>query len=80
MLSHMPNAHHDISSGDRSYASDNYPSVDQTLGIEDRLCPGCKSSVVSENGGLVVAFGYVTVSLGSGWNISFALSHDGWTG
>ena len=29
------------------------------LALEDRLCPGCKNSVVNEQGGLVVAFGYV---------------------
>jgi hypothetical protein len=29
-----------------------------TLGLEDRLCPGCKKSAVNnEQGGLVVAFG-----------------------
>lgn len=27
------------------------------LSLEDRLCPGCKKSAVSEQGGLVVAFG-----------------------
>jgi hypothetical protein len=26
--------------------------------LEDRTCPGCKLSVINENGGLVVAFGY----------------------
>ncbi|PIL35844.1 hypothetical protein GSI_01504 [Ganoderma sinense ZZ0214-1] len=29
----------------------------QTLLTEDRSCPGCKKSVVDENGGVVVAFG-----------------------
>ncbi|KAI0820004.1 RhoGAP-domain-containing protein [Trametes gibbosa] len=29
----------------------------QTLLTEDRCCPGCKKSVVDENGGVVVAFG-----------------------
>ena len=29
----------------------------QTLLTEDRFCPGCKKSVVDENGGVVVAFG-----------------------
>ncbi|KAJ3885577.1 hypothetical protein GG344DRAFT_59006 [Lentinula edodes] len=33
-----------------------YPMPDD---LEERLCPGCKLSVVSEEGGLVVAFGYV---------------------
>jgi hypothetical protein len=28
-----------------------------SLGLEDRLCPGCKKSAVNEQGGLVVAFG-----------------------
>ena len=36
------------------------PPADKTLGMEDRLCPGCKKSVVNDNGGLVVAFGYVS--------------------
>lgn len=27
--------------------------------LEDRLCPGCKRSAVNEQGGLVVAFGFV---------------------
>lgn len=27
--------------------------------LDDRLCPGCKKSAVNEQGGLVVAFGYV---------------------
>ncbi|KAI0374152.1 hypothetical protein BV20DRAFT_605276 [Pilatotrama ljubarskyi] len=31
----------------------------QTLLTEDRYCPGCKKSVVDENGGVVVAFGRV---------------------
>ncbi|KAJ3571769.1 hypothetical protein NP233_g3538 [Leucocoprinus birnbaumii] len=29
----------------------------EALDLEDRLCPGCKKSAVSEQGGLVVAFG-----------------------
>ncbi|KAF8973325.1 hypothetical protein BDZ97DRAFT_1780833 [Flammula alnicola] len=28
-----------------------------SMALEDRLCPGCKKSVVNEQGGLVVAFG-----------------------
>lgn len=35
----------------------------EQTGMEDRLCPGCKKSAVSEQGGLVVAFGYVYLSL-----------------
>jgi hypothetical protein len=63
MLSHMPNQHPDISLRDNSLSNDKYmPPVDKTFGIEDRLCPGCKNSVVSENGGLVVAFGCVLAS------------------
>lgn len=31
----------------------------EQAGMEDRICPGCKKSAVSEQGGLVVAFGYV---------------------
>ncbi|KAJ7783041.1 signal transducer [Mycena metata] len=30
---------------------------DQQLDLDDRLCPGCKRSAVTEQGGLVVAFG-----------------------
>jgi hypothetical protein len=30
------------------------------LGLDDRICPGCKKSAVSEQGGLVVAFGSVS--------------------
>ena len=29
----------------------------QALLTEDRICPGCKKSVVDEHGGVVVAFG-----------------------
>jgi len=29
------------------------------VALDDRLCPGCKKSAVTEHGGLVVAFGYV---------------------
>ena len=29
----------------------------QALLTEDRICPGCKNSVVDEHGGVVVAFG-----------------------
>lgn len=36
-----------------------YPMPDD---LEERLCPGCKLSVVSEEGGLVVAFGYVLIA------------------
>ncbi|KAJ7733752.1 RhoGAP-domain-containing protein [Mycena maculata] len=31
--------------------------VDNTVDLDDRLCPGCKRSAVTEQGGLVVAFG-----------------------
>lgn len=34
------------------------PAIDNAF-IEDRLCPGCKKSAVTEHGGLVVAFGCV---------------------
>lgn len=30
---------------------------------EQRICPGCKQGVVTENGGVVVAFGYVKATL-----------------
>ncbi|KAJ7188362.1 hypothetical protein C8R46DRAFT_1054562 [Mycena filopes] len=30
---------------------------DQNIDLDDRLCPGCKRSAVTEQGGLVVAFG-----------------------
>lgn len=32
---------------------------DPTLISENRVCPGCRNSVVNESGGVVVAFGYV---------------------
>ncbi|PPQ68189.1 hypothetical protein CVT25_015021 [Psilocybe cyanescens] len=38
------------------HSSPNGPNSDP-LALEDRLCPGCKKSVVNEQGGLVVAFG-----------------------
>ncbi|KAI1795706.1 hypothetical protein LXA43DRAFT_733594 [Ganoderma leucocontextum] len=36
----------------------------QTLLTEDRSCPGCKKSVVDENGGVVVAFGGLSAVIG----------------
>ncbi|CCM05062.1 uncharacterized protein FIBRA_07268 [Fibroporia radiculosa] len=33
------------------------PAADPALLTENRICPGCKKSVVDENGGVVVAFG-----------------------
>ncbi|KAK7057275.1 signal transducer [Favolaschia claudopus] len=33
------------------------PSADAPADLDDRLCPGCKRSAVTEQGGLVVAFG-----------------------
>ncbi|KAI0769739.1 RhoGAP-domain-containing protein [Trametes elegans] len=36
---------------------DSQSSPAQALLTEDRVCPGCKNSVVDENGGVVVAFG-----------------------
>jgi len=32
-------------------------SFQDVIDLEDKLCPGCKKSAVSEQGGLVVAFG-----------------------
>lgn len=34
-----------------------YLTADGNELTEDRVCPGCKRSVVEENGGIVVAFG-----------------------
>ena len=34
---------------------------------ENRTCPGCKNSVVTENGGVVVAFGCVLLILPVQW-------------
>ena len=45
-------SHVDLHQDSRDFTGDN-------VGLEDRLCPGCKKSAVSEHGGLVVAFGYV---------------------
>lgn len=36
---------------------------DPALLTEQRICPGCKLSVVTENGGVVVAFGCVHIAL-----------------
>lgn len=36
---------------------------DPTLISENRVCPGCRNSVVNESGGVVVAFGYVDLKL-----------------
>ncbi|EKM80911.1 hypothetical protein AGABI1DRAFT_119462 [Agaricus bisporus var. burnettii JB137-S8] len=33
------------------------PHITRDLGLDERICPGCKKSAVSEEGGLVVAFG-----------------------
>ncbi|KAJ6586840.1 hypothetical protein DFH09DRAFT_1307948 [Mycena vulgaris] len=33
------------------------PPEDNQIDLDDRLCPGCKRSAVTEHGGLVVAFG-----------------------
>ncbi|KAJ7647409.1 RhoGAP-domain-containing protein [Roridomyces roridus] len=33
------------------------PSLDAPVALDDRICPGCKRSAVTEQGGLVVAFG-----------------------
>lgn len=34
--------------------------ADPSLLTEQRICPGCKQPVVTENGGVVVAFGCVS--------------------
>lgn len=60
MLGTMSHQHHSSSSYDTHESLlDAYSHSDPDEGVEDRLCPGCKLSAVNENGGLVVAFGYV---------------------
>ncbi|KAF8906585.1 hypothetical protein CPB84DRAFT_1675734 [Gymnopilus junonius] len=53
MLATVP---HDIPLREHSHL-DLRSSNPDPLALEDRLCPGCKNSVVNEQGGLVVAFG-----------------------
>lgn len=56
-------ASHDIPLREHSHLNlSDRPQTDN-LALEDRLCPGCKTSVVNEQGGLVVAFGLVPLSI-----------------
>lgn len=48
------NSHHHVAP---ATTADAYDYADPDANMEDRICPGCKKSAVSENGGLVVAFG-----------------------
>ncbi|TFK44647.1 hypothetical protein BDQ12DRAFT_730679 [Crucibulum laeve] len=60
MLAAMPPSQHDIPLREQSHLNLQTQSRDalpENSTLEDRLCPGCKKSAVSENGGLVVAFG-----------------------
>jgi len=52
-------SHRDVNQPDTPHTqSTRDQSMDHAL-IDDRLCPGCKKSAVTEHGGLVVAFGCV---------------------
>lgn len=65
MLAEMPSAPHDVPLREHSHLDlhqDGREIIDSNQGIEDRVCPGCKTPAVKENGGLVVAFGYVAPS------------------
>lgn len=42
-----------------TFAADGTAGPDSALLNENRFCPGCKKSVIDENGGVVVAFGCV---------------------
>lgn len=33
--------------------------LDPAIMVENKVCPGCKKTVVTEDGSVVVAFGYV---------------------
>lgn len=57
MLATVP---HDIPLREHSHLDIHSTANNDNLGLEERLCPGCKNSVVNEQGGLVVAFGYVS--------------------
>lgn len=37
--------------------------VDPSLMVENKVCPGCKKTVVTEDGSVVVAFGCVAFSV-----------------
>ncbi|KDR75947.1 hypothetical protein GALMADRAFT_248760 [Galerina marginata CBS 339.88] len=54
MLATVP---HDIPLREHSHLDLQHPTHSDNVALEDRLCPGCKNSVVNEQGGLVVAFG-----------------------
>lgn len=45
---------------------------DPSMLSENRICPGCKLSVVTENGGVVVAFGCVVSPLAMSSNVTHA--------
>ncbi|KAF9461310.1 hypothetical protein BDZ94DRAFT_1264138 [Collybia nuda] len=54
------NSQRDVPIRDHSHPGlrqDSHGNSGDNVGLEDRLCPGCKKSAVSEHGGLVVAFG-----------------------
>lgn len=55
-------AHYPAHNSHRDSRPDYQAQLADSSGLEDRLCPGCKLSAVSEHGGLVVAFGCVLTS------------------
>lgn len=59
MLATIPSQHPGGSSrfSTEVAAHDTFDYAEAEVTMEDRLCPGCRKSVVNENGGLVVAFG-----------------------
>jgi hypothetical protein len=61
MLATMSSSQHDIPLREHSHLNLQHDSHESQadFAMEDRLCPGCTQSAVSEHGGLVVAFGYV---------------------
>jgi Rho-type GTPase-activating protein 1/2 len=64
MLATMSSSNHDIPLREHSHLNIQHDSREQgDFAIDDRLCPGCTKSAVSEHGGLVVAFGYVSFPL-----------------
>lgn len=64
MVATMNPSHRDVPLREHSHLNlqqENQDAQNQNSGMEDRLCPGCKKSAVNEHGGLVVAFGYVSL-------------------
>ncbi|KXN90650.1 Beta-chimaerin [Leucoagaricus sp. SymC.cos] len=59
MLTSMPSSTITVPAREQSHldVQQSTRNIQDNLDLEDRLCPGCKRSAVSEQGGLVVAFG-----------------------